>query len=77
MEWISVKDRLPITLDEMFVCHKYDTIDSHEYSIAYYHLGSKVWVADTEALYAENYDGNCNITLDIKVTHWAEIEPPK
>ena len=34
------------------------------------------FIAETDGLKAENYDGGAHITLDMEVTHWFELPAP-
>ena len=72
MEWISVEDRLPQDKKSVVVT---DGLTS--YAIAWYGH-NRDWVAETDLLDAENYDGHCHIELDANITHWMPLpDPPK
>lgn len=70
-EWISVNDRMPVKFQKVIVA---DIGHGEIYSFAgATYMDDGFFVAETDGLEAENYDGGASISLDMDVTHWSEI----
>ena len=73
MEWISVKDRLPIGSVRVLICLEFGDINGKPgqfVDTGHYHYRHKIWLEDDESLMEYHND--------VTVTHWMPLpEPPK
>ena len=75
MKWISIKDRLPETTDNVLVCNFLEYAGCcNSFTVAYYN--KKGWHPVVDMLTANNYDGGAVIDLDEEVTHWMPLLKP-
>lgn len=65
IEWISVKDRLPMNYREVFIMHYYPGCSNGDVQVANYDQDRGNW--------HDSYEG---MAILGKVTHWAEIVKP-
>ena len=78
MKWISVKDRLPEYLNDVFICNAHHNPTFNYYTVGFYIPYSSRWGVSTEMLRIIKYDENLTIELDREVTHWMPLpEPPE
>ncbi len=72
MEWQNAKKQPPIDINEVIVS---DGLGS--YAVAWYTPANMTWHASADILEADNYDGDCHITIDDNdILYWASIQPP-
>ena len=75
MKWINEEYLVPDHGNDVLVT------DGESYAVAWYKKkGCSTisyqydgWQAAPQLLYAGNYDGNCHIEIDGKITHWMEL----
>lgn len=73
-DWISVEDRLPKDGQLVVAAKVYEYSDEPDAAVCWFLNG--IFVANNEALEAENFDGGAVIQLDIEPTHWMTLPPP-
>ncbi len=78
MKWISVKDRLPEYLNDVFICNAHNNSTFNYYTVGFYVPYSGRWGVSTEMLRISKYDEYDTIKLDREVTHWMPLpDPPR
>ena len=65
--WISVKDRLPETTEDVLAS------DGYGYVVAYC-KDKKYWDVTEDMIRASNYDGGASLYLDTTILYWRPID---